>query len=360
MRYLLMFVVMMLMQSSFNVCDAKKKQNVVVDTLQMLSSKGDSCVEAFDYFHASLYYKQAYDFKQSVAVTRKLANAYRKMGRNKDCAALLETVPSDSLTYTDFRSLYFAYHNLDNKLKFLFYGNRATAVNPYDNEIVVSMATYYNDSNSPQMAADICKQYLTGDSTNMLVLRQYGYACYLTGKYKEAFDIYKKLEGNGFDNYESTFVMGISLEMIEQYDSAYTYMLRAASHKNFKDYISLHHLGTLCLQLGMNDEASCYLTLAINSLIPDSTLLATLHKEKAEAYFNKQNYAEAAREFEQSAKLSPDNAITYYNIAQMYAAIGDRKKEKANYTLFLQKADTLKETEENKEMIKKVKELLRK
>jgi hypothetical protein len=44
----------------------------------------------------------------------------------------------------------------------------------------------------------------------------------------------------------------------------------------------------------------------------------------------------------------------------MYAAIGDRKKEKANYTLFLQKADTLKDTEENKEMIKKVKELLRK
>ncbi len=72
------------------------------------------------------------------------------------------------------------------------------------------------------------------------------------------------------------------------------------------------------------------------------------------------HYAEAAREFEQSAKLSPDNAITYYNIAQMYAAIGDRKKEKANYTLFLQKADTLKDTEENKEMIKKVKELLRK
>ena len=198
------------------------------------------------------------------------------------------------------------------------------------------------------------------EATNMLVLRQYGYACYLTGKYKEAFDIYKKLEGNGFDNYESTFVMGISLEMIEQYDSAYNYMLRAATHKNFKDYISLHHLGTLCLQLGMNDEASCYLTLAINSLIPDSTLLATLHKEKAEAYFNKQNYAEAAREFEQSAKLSPDNAITYYNIAQMYAAIGDRKKEKANYTLFLQKADTLKDTEENKEMIKKVRELLRK
>ena len=80
-----------------------------------------------------------------------------------------------------------------------------------------------------------------------------------------------------------------------------------------------------------------------------------IDKEKAQAYYNKQNYYKAAKEFEQSAIYNPDDPITYYNIAQMYGATGDKKKEKANYTIFLQKSDLLKDTEENRELIKRVK-----
>lgn len=353
MRYIFIFL-MIVMQSSSMLCDAKKKQEAV-DTLKILSLRGDSCIAAYNYYHASVFYKQAYDLNSNVTMARKLANVYRKMGRNKDCASLLRSIPSDSIVYNDIRSLYFAYSSMSNRDSLLFYGDSATHLNPYDSEIVVSMASYCNDNNKPLQAGKICSLYLLRDSTNLLVLRQYGYSSYLLEDYSEAYKTYKKLEEKGFDNYESTFIMGISLAKLHKNELAYDYLLRAATHKSFKDYISLHYLGTLCLEIGKNDEAVIYLSQAIELQKPDSSLLAILYKEKAQAYYNKQNYYKAAKEFEQSAIYNPDDPITYYNIAQMYGATGDKKKEKANYTIFLQKSDLLKDTEENRELIKRVK-----
>lgn len=359
-KYLLIAMTMLVLQASVSVCLAKKKQVLATDTLQILSAKGDSCADAFDYYHASKYYRMVYDSVPSPKTTRKLANIYRRLGLNRDCASLLRGMPADSVTYKDLRTLYFAYRNLENIDSLLFYGDSVTRINPYDSEIVVSMAAYCNAVNNSEKAESVCQRYLQGDSTNMLVRRQYGYASYLQGHYAEAFHAYKQLESEGFDNYESTFVMGVSLEKLEDLGQAYDYLLRAARHKSFKDYTTLHHLGAVCAELGFTDEGISYLNQAITLQTPDSTLMSLLHKELAQAYFNKHSYEEAAAEFEKSTLYQPENPLTYYNIAQMYGAIGNRKKERENYTIFLNKSALLKDTEDNQETIARVKAYLRK
>lgn len=75
--------------------------------------------------------------------------------------------------------------------------------------------------------------------------------------------------------------------------------------------------------------------------------------------FNQRSYAEAAVEFERSAAYRPDGPMTYYNIAQMYGAVGDKRKERRNYVTFIEKSALLKDTEENRELIEKVKDYLR-
>lgn len=354
--FICFLLVAVALQFPSTVCQARKK--TVIDVRKSLMDKGDSCMQAFDSYHASVYYRQLYDSVPDVCVIRKLSDAYRNLGRNKDCASLLRTLPEDSVGYHDLRSLYFAYRSMENTDSLLYYGDSILRMNPYDGEIVVSMASYCNGIAVPRRAAGICRSYMRNDSTNMLVLRQLGYASYLLGEYEEAYRSYRQLEAEGFDNYESAFIMGVSLEKMGREGNAYDYFQKATRHKGDKDYQALASLGRTGIAIGLYDEGISCLRKAMDILVPDSNTMASLYRDMAEAFYLKHDYAEAARAFERSSSFSPDNPITYYNIAQMYGAVGDKRKERRNYSLFLQNSGRLKDTEENKELVEKVRELL--
>lgn len=330
------------------------------DSTTIFTDKGDSCFSAYNYFQASHFYEKACGITPKVCNARKLANAYRKLGQNRECAMLLKMIPKDSVHYDDIRTLYYVYRSIDDIDSLLFYGDSALRVNPFDMELVVSMSSYCNSINKPEKAAVICKTYLERDSDNIFVTRQLGYASFLIGDYQAACQCYRKLEKVGLSSFESNLIMGLSLKKLGETGAAYDYLLKAAKLKGFKHYTSLHNLGEVCIKIGFIDEGIGYLQQAVALLTPDSTQLYALHTELGEAFFDKHNYKETADQFEQSARFSPDNPIVYYNIAQMYGAVGDKKKVKENYIIFIKKSNLLKDDEDNNVLIEKAKTYLSK
>lgn len=326
---------------------------------ERLKQKADSCVNEFNYNEAVLYYSQLYKIKEDLIVARKLVDAHKHIGHYKECISILRTFPTDSLKYEDLRSLFFSYRNLANSDSLLFYGDSIITLNPYDSEVVVSLATYCNTINHFSKTIDICQRYLQKDSLNMPVLRQFGYASYLTGNYQEAYNSYMQLQKNGFENYESSFIIGISLENLGKNSEAYDYLLQATKFKNNKDFPSLYHLGKICISIGLGTEGVDFLEKAIKLQTPDSVMLSTLYKGVAEGYFLSHKYKEAALAFENSSLYESNNPITYYNIAQMYETIGIEDKVIHYYTLFLKYSDKLKDSTENKEMVSVVKQKLK-
>ena len=323
-------------------------------------AKGDSCVRAYDYYHAARYFRLLNDSLPAYDVLRKLAGCYQRLGISLRCAALLRSIQPDSVEYADVRALYFAYKNVGRDDSLTYYGERAVTLNPMDGELTVSLAAYYSENNKPERAMTLCKAYMNEDSTNLHVVRQYGYAAYLVGDYREAVRRYLWLDANGFSNYESAFVLGVSYEELQDMRRAYENLLRAAEYKDMKDHVSLHHLGKVCIASGYCERGAAYIMKAIDLIRPDSGALALMYKEVAEGYFLAHKYKDAARYLEISAIYAPDDATAYYNIAQMYGGVKDFERERMWYKRFLEKSVLLKDTENNRKLIDEAKRVLSK
>lgn len=336
---------------------AKKKNPV--DYASAIMAKGDSCVSVFDFYHAACYYEILNDTLPSNSVVRKLANVYRRLGRYKDCADILDEIVKDSILYDDLRIKYFAYRSLENADSLILYGDSVIKINSFDAEVVNSLAGYCNANNKAEKAMDVCMKYLQGDSTNMLVLRQYAYASYLLGNYNDALKTYSSLEKRGYDNYESSFIMGISFENLNMYSEAYDYLLKAAKYKEFKDYLSLYHLGKASLAIGVCNEGVDFLQQAIGQLLPDSIAMSVLYTEIANGHFCMHNYQEAAKALESSIVYRPDNALSYYNLANMYGACGKKEKEKLYLKLFVEKSVSWKDDEKKLQLLEEARNKLK-
>ncbi len=323
-----------------------------------LMQKADSCIREFNYNEAILYYSQLYKITENFNIARKLVEAHKHLGHYKDCISIIRTIPKDSLKYEDLRSLYFSYHNMEKSDSLLFYADSILSLNPFDSEVLVSLATFCNATNRFSKALNACQRYLQKDSLNMPVLRQFGYASYLAGNFQEAYNSYLQLKKYGFENYESSFIMGISLANLGKDSEAYDYLLQASKIKNNNDFSSLYHLGKICISIGLCTDGIAFLEKAIKLQSPDSIMLSTLYKSVAEGYFLSHKYKDAALAFENSSRFESNNPITYYNIAQMYETIGIKDKAKHYYTLFLKYSDKLKNCIENKEMVNSVRKKL--
>lgn len=339
----------------------KAEDNNSIAQQRILETKMDSCMNTHDYFHAMQYYTQMDTafVHQNLSIIRKAAEMHRNRGNNalwmSHLLYIYSTKP-DSITYNDIRSLYFASRNREMEDFCTLFGNKAISMNPYDSEIVTSMATYFNDTEHPDKAMELCGSYLQRDSTNLKVLRQYGYAAHLLGNATEALNTYKKLEANGFDNYESALIIGVSLIRLDSTWASRPYLRKAVERRKGNEYASLMHLGNVNIACGEYGEGVSHLEKAIDVINPDGNTMYSLLYSIAEGYYGMNNYKQAAKAFSECTKYKSEKPILYYNIAQMCKGMKDNKKELKYINMFLDKTHLLEDTPENKKLIDEMQE----
>ncbi len=338
-----------------------------------LVSQGDSCLVEHDTFHAIGYYQKYLEtHPRDLSVVRKLASCHRLRGDNKKCISCMESIPSDSINHEDMRMLYYVYLNLGNNMKVDQWGLHISMAYPYDSEILSSLCTHWNNLGKPEKTEIIAKPYIAHrDSTNLLINKEYAYSLFLQFKYDKAIPLYKGLIADGFDNYESNFVLGLCYYNTQQYTQAKPYLDKAVTLKGDNaDMNSLFYLGMTCKKLAettktpvekyeLEKEASQFLERSITVAYPRSRGLY-VNQQLAEIYYGRKQFEKAGHAFAMCIEYDDeDSPLNYYNAAQMYITAQKKPQARLYLQMFLAKADKIKDEKEKARLTSKAKEQIK-
>ena len=348
---------------------AKKEQK----TLSPFILKGDSCMKEHDSQHAVFYYKQQLaEHPQDLETRRKLASCFRLRGDNKQCVAVLDSIPSDSLNHEDLRMFFYSYLNLGDNKNIGLYGSQISMKYPNDSEVFAALLSHWNNTGKPETVSALALSYVQKqDSTNILINKELAYSLYLQLRYDQAIPMYKKLIAQGFDNFESNLVMGLCYYNLENYKEAYPYLQKAVDlKKDNPNMNSLFYLGMTCKKLSEKEkdiakkiklsyDAIKYLEQSVTVAYPHSRGLY-VNQQLGELYYNNLNYEKAGHAFAQCIEYDDeDDPHNYYNAAQMYIAAKMKPQAKLYLQMFLEKANKLNDEKEKAKLTAKAKEQLK-
>ena len=251
---------------------------------QQLIEKGDSCMKAYNYFHAISHYKQAQTLGDDNAIRMKLASCHYLRTAYKQCADVLKTIPEDSLTHDAMREMYYAQGAMQQTTLQTYWGMTLIEKFPMDGHIVADlMKVFLNQEDSnPNMAVLYGERYCKVDSDNVEVNRTLGEAYFLNRKYEQCIAIYNKVMAAGDTTYNALYYTAGAYEYLEKFDSAALYFAKAVE-RNPKMAVGNYRLGVVENQLGHYDAAIEHLRTAATLYEPNKTIMFVIYKNMGDA-----------------------------------------------------------------------------
>lgn len=261
---------------------------------QQLIEKGDSCMKAYNYFHAISYYKQAQTLGDDNAIRMKLASCHYLRTAYKQCADVLKTIPEDSLTHDALREMYYAQGAMQQTTLQTYWGMTLIEKFPMDGHIVADlMEVFLNQEDSnPNMAVLYGERYCKVDSDNVEVNRTLGEAYFLNRKYEQCIAIYNKVMAAGDTTYNALYYTAGAYEYLEKFDSAALYFAKAVE-RNPKMAVGNYRLGVVENQLGHYDAAIEHLRTATKLYEPNKTIMFVIYKNMGDAKNSLKQFKEA-------------------------------------------------------------------
>ena len=261
---------------------------------QQLIEKGDSCMKAYNYFHAISYYKQAQTLGDDNAIRIKLASCHYLRTAYKQCADVLKTIPEDSLTHDALREMYYAQGAMQQTTLQTYWGMTLIEKFPMDGHIVADlMEVFLNQEDSnPNMAVLYGERYCKVDSDNVEVNRTLGEAYFLNRKYEQCIAIYNKVMAAGDTTYNALYYTAGAYEYLEKFDSAALYFAKAVE-RNPKMAVGNYRLGVVENQLGHYDAAIEHLRTAATLYEPNKTIMFVIYKNMGDAKNSLKQFKEA-------------------------------------------------------------------
>lgn len=251
---------------------------------RQLIEKGDSCIKAYNYFHAISYYKQAQTLGDDNAIRMKLASCHYLRTAYKQCADVLKTIPEDSLTHDALREMYYAQGAMQQTTLQTYWGMTLIEKFPMDGHIVADlMEVFLNQEDSnPNMAVLYGERYCKVDSDNVEVNRTLGEAYFLNRKYEQCIAIYNKVMAAGDTTYNALYYTAGAYEYLEKFDSAALYFAKAVE-RDPKMAVGNYRLGVVENQLGHYDAAIEHLRTAATLYEPNKTIMFVIYKNMGDA-----------------------------------------------------------------------------
>ena len=261
---------------------------------RQLIEKGDSCMKAYNYFHAISHYKQAQTLGDDNAIRMKLASCHYLRTAYKQCADMLKTTPEDSLTHDALREMYYAQGAMQQTTLQTYWGMTLIEKFPMDGHIVADlMKVFLNQEDSnPNMAVLYGERYCKVDSDNVEVNHTLGEAYFLNRKYEQCIAIYNKVMAAGDTTYNALYYTAGAYEYLEKFDSAALYFAKAVE-RNPKMAVGNYRLGVVENQLGHYDAAIEHLRTAATLYEPNKTIMFVIYKNMGDAKNSLKQFKEA-------------------------------------------------------------------
>lgn len=305
--------------------------------------KGDSCMQAYDTYHALQFYEAAFKKTDNSVIRWKLANCLYQRASYKRCIEILSSLPQDSLSHDAFRQLFYCYKYLDQTKLYLSMGKDLLKRYPMDGEIIADLAASYNANADPDRAYILTFEYYLKDSTNIAVNHQMGDACYIKEEYPLASEIYLKLLDAGVETYSVYYSLGVCYEQLKKMDKAKVALEKAVALSDSTKAGALYYLGYVDNELKLYNEATpCFLK-AIQLYQPDPSVMYISYSGLAESYYQKHDYKQASYAFKEALEQNPNAFTASYYLGACYEQMGDRQNAIICYNSFLSHAALLKE-----------------
>lgn len=313
---------------------------------------GDSCMEAYDTFHALQFYEAAFEADSSIKNRHKLAHCYYRRQAFGKCIDLLKSLEDDSITHEGLRELFYSYRFLDNSAAQIYWGEHLLKRYPMDAEMVAEVARTYNQAMQPDKALIHTVKYSLKDSTDIAVNRQLGDAFFLNEQYQPASEVYLRLVTQGDSTYSVCYSLGICYQQMKKPDRALPWLNRAVAISDSTKAGPLYYLGYVNNDLKHPEEAIRCLKKAESLLQPEPALMFNVTRGLAESYFQQGRYKEASYVFKDALKYDPGSITSYYYLAYCYQQMGDRGNAVVNYNIFMSMAKMIeKKTDDLKELM---------
>lgn len=319
---------------------------------QNLVQKGDSCMEAYDTFHALQFYEAAFRADGSVVNRHRLAHCYYRRQAFAKCIDLLKPLEDDSVSHQGLRELFYSYRFLDNSAAQIYWGNQLLKRYPMDSEMVAEMARTYNQAMQPHKAFALTARYGLKDSSDIAVNRQMGDACFLNKQYQLAAEIYSRLVGLGDSTYSVCYSLGICYQQLKRPDQALPWLKRAVAVSDSTKAGALYYLGYVANDLKQPEEALRCFKKAYGLLEPEPSQMFNVVRGQAESYFQLGRYKDASDAFKDALKYDAGSITSYYYLAYCYQQMDDRENAVVNYNIFMSMARMIeRKTDDLKELM---------
>ncbi len=242
---------------------------------------GDSLRALFDLQSALPHYESAYRLKATAEATMRLADVYYQRGRQADCARLLQTLPTDSLSHDAFRELFYCFYlNKDYKHS-LSWGQKLLQRFPKDGQVTAETCNALNMEDLPEKAIGIAEAYLKGDPDNVPVLGRLAFARFYLKEYETAATLYDRLEQLGDTVPNTLYLSGLAHEQLRHFERARALFERAALASAFKNGMTLYHLASVLDNLDQLPEAFDYANKAVDAMQPDPKVMTGMWELKS-------------------------------------------------------------------------------
>jgi len=357
----------------------------VLDSLQILTYRGDSCMQQYNTFEALKHYQRAFDISSKQGIVRfsmdddfshsrpyvpedvvprvirlKLADCHYKRANYRQCAELLKNMPEDSLSHEAFRQLAFSYQKQGDTDSYIYWANQLLGHFPMDGEIVAGLTLAYAQNEQPQKGIVCGLKYCLRDSTNILVNRALADAWFLNRDFSAASKLYEKLLAQGDSTFNTLYSAGMCFSRIDSLELAYKYLQLAFLVSGMQHYGAAWRLGVVSIDTKRYDEGLGYLHLATQLMQPDTIAMKAITLSQGEGYYLTERYEEAVSAWKQHLTYNPASIATYYNIANAQAyLIKDDKQAYEFYRKFLELAcQEEKSTQQLTDMIRQAERMV--
>lgn len=356
----LLIVLILLMASQV------KAEETMQDSVQILTSLGDSCMRQYDTYEALRYYQHAYKtalgsesvrgkareldryagetyftLAQSVPckLRMKLADCHYKRASYREATELLKNVPEDSLTHESFRQLAQGYQKQSDNDSYVYWASQLLKRYPMDGEMVAGLTKGYIKNEQPQNGIACAEKYAATDSMNILVNRALADAYFVDRQFLKAAHIYERLMQQGDSTFNTLYSAGMVYGRTDSLEQAYNCLIKAFLMSGLQHYGCAYRLGVVCIDTKRYEAGLGYLDLALQLTERDSTMMRALTLSQGEGLYAIKRYAEAVEAWKRHLDYNPESIATYYNIANTLGyLLKDDKQAETYYRLFLEHA----------------------
>ncbi len=309
-----------------------------VTPVDSLLHRGDSLMEVYDVYHAMRHYEQALELRDDVAVRLRLASCHYQRAAYRQCVAMLEMLPPDSLDHDAMRQLFYSYKTMNDTPMQMHWGRELLKRWQMDAEVVADLASVYIYNGDPRRALAVTGAYEAMDSTNILVKRQTAEAYFYMDEYPLATQTYERLLALGDSTYSVHYSLGVCYEQLEQMEASCAHYGMAVQLTDSVKAWPLFRLGAALVKAHRAEESVPVLRKALMFIQPEEGVMYSLHNTLAEGYYAEEQWTDAVDNWQNALRYNPESLSCWYNIAQTFEYLQDDAKAEEAYKEFLRLA----------------------